>query len=271
MERMEQMEQTGGNTKTPVYKCRRWCITLNNYTNDEMEQMTQDFEMKGWNYIIGEEIGKNGTKHLQIYIETKNPIRFTSLKKLNERMHIEKARGNREKNLTYCKKEGKFISNFPLDEKEEILEDEYKDVVWKNWQKEILDLILKRPDRRKIHWYWERNGNIGKSYLAKYIKCIHKGVISCEGKQNDIFNQILTKITKDKVKPSIILVDVPRSSIGFINYGCIEKLKNGDIYSGKYEGGDCLFKIPHIIVFANEQPDYTAWSSDRYDVREISQ
>ena len=69
--------------------------------------------------------------------------------------------------------------------------------------------------------------------------------------------------------PEIILLDIPRASKDFINYGAIEQLKNGCLYSGKYEGGDCIFPHPHVICFANEEPDKDMMSKDRWDIIKI--
>ena len=106
-------------------------------------------------------------------------------------------------------------------------------------------------------------GNNGKSFLAKYI-ALKFGCIIADGKKDNIFNQVL--MMEDK--RGIILLDVPRHNVDYINYGCLEALKNGLIYSGKYEGGQCIFDIPHIIVFMNDIPNgfYEKFSGDRYEM-----
>jgi hypothetical protein len=136
-----------------------------------------------------------------------------------------------------------------------------------HYQKEILSRISNKPNKRKIYWYYDINGNIGKSFLAKYICLSYKGVIIADGKKDNIFNQINKSINEDNEEPEIIILDIPRYNMCCINYGVIEQIKNGFIYSGKYEGGKCFFKIPHIIIFANEEPDYEKWSKDRYYVK----
>jgi hypothetical protein len=55
-----------------------------------------------------------------------------------------------------------------------------------------------------------------------------------------------------------------------VNYGAIEQIKNGLLFSGKYEGGQCVFNQPHVIVFANAEPKEEQMSMDRWDIREIS-
>jgi hypothetical protein len=52
-------------------------------------------------------------------------------------------------------------------------------------------------------------------------------------------------------------------------YSLMEDLKDGLMFSGKYDGGPKLFDSPMVVVFANWEPDYTKWSADRYDVRKL--
>ena len=189
------------------------------------------------------------------------------------RAHIEKAKGNLKENYDYCSKDNNYVTNIKLkkDEeqiKSEILNDEYKDVSWKPWQQKALEILKNQPDKRKIHWFYEMNGNTGKSYLAKYICLTNEDVIIADGKKDNIFNQI-NKLIENGIEPRVIILDLPRHAKDYVNYGAIEQIKNGCIYSGKYEGGQCLFKIPHIIIFSNDEPDYTMWSYDRYDVVNI--
>lgn len=263
-----------GNTRTLARK-RRWALTLNNYTEDELKGLVNILDTKNHKYLIGREIGEEKeTPHLQIYIETKNPTKWSTVKNWNNRLHIEPCKGDRIANLKYCSKENNFLTNFErsafLTREQMILEDEYADIEWKRWQLDIINLIHEPPHKRKIYWFWENDGNVGKSFLLKFIYCIKKDkVIIGNGKMNDVFNQICQHITSGK-EPKIILIDVPRDyATDYFNYGGLENIKNGFFYSGKYEGGQCVFKIPHIIVMCNEEPNYQKFSSDRYNVVEI--
>lgn len=84
-------------------KLRNCCITINNYKDEHIKAL------KDLNYrfiIIGDEIGENGTKHLQVYLEMQNPIAFTSLtKKLLKQAHIENRKGTPLQARDYCAKE----------------------------------------------------------------------------------------------------------------------------------------------------------------------
>lgn len=252
-------------------RCRRYCLTWNNYTDDDYNYTNNYCEKKCIKFIIGKEVGTNNTKHLQIYMRFKNPISFTSIKKNFPKCHIEKAKGTDEQNYNYCKKENEYNSNmddFQTTLSKITLEEEYKDIKWKTWQEAILTIIKQKPHNRHIYWFYDKNGNTGKTFIAKYICLKNNNVIIGDGKKNDVYYQI-AKMIEMKIIPRIIILDIPRYSQNWINYGVIETIKNGMIFSGKYESIKCIFPIPHVIIFSNEKPDITMWSIDRLKLVEI--
>lgn len=266
----EEHKALEGNTNQS--RARRWCLTLNNYTDDEYKHINTVMEERNYLYIIGKEVGSQGTPHLQIYIEATNAITFQTIKNICNRFHIEKAKGKREDNLTYCSKDGNYISNFPEHNKEKSIEEllldiEYKDVVWRDWQTQIINILEQPIDKRKIHWVVDDIGNKGKSFLCKYIALKYNAII-CSGKTGDIFNQVLgwREMNENVLQIPPCLVDVPRSEFSHINYAAIEQLKNGFLYSGKYEGGKVFGLSPHVFVFANSEPRYSQMSEDRWNV-----
>lgn len=122
-------------------------------------------------------------------------------------------------------------------------------------------------DSRKVHWFWDPEGNTGKSYLCKYL-LLTKEIILVDGKKQDVLHQIVQwkEKRKDDKLIDAVIIDLPRDSLHSFHYSLLEQLKNGFIQSGKYEGGRVIFPIPHVFVFANEQPDYGKWSQDRYSL-----
>jgi len=82
-----------------------WCFTLNNYSDEEYNKLV-NFNC---NYlIVGKEVGGCGTPHLQGYIEFKTNQRVTTLKKINERIHWERRKGNAQEASDYCKKDENY-------------------------------------------------------------------------------------------------------------------------------------------------------------------
>ena len=49
----------------------------------------------------------------------------------------------------------------------------------------------------------------------------------------------------------------------------IESIKNGLVFSGKYEGAQLIFNRPHVICFSNSLPDTTMMSADRWKIVNI--
>lgn len=264
-----------GNTEPDPKRTRGWCFTLNNYTDEEFETMKEYGHTNTVRFVIGKEVGsKTGTPHLQGYFYHKNSQTLLRMKKLNKRAHWEQAKGSPEQNFKYCSKDG-IIESKGYEKKECFKElirakllKKYDNVEWKPWQQRILKIIEEVPDTRTINWVCDYKGNSGKSYLTKYIALTNE-VIIADGKKDNIFNQVNRKISEDEKEFKLVLLDIPRSSEGYINYGVLEQLKNGLIYSGKYEGGLCLFDDVHVIVFANFMPDKSQFSEDRWNIIEI--
>lgn len=53
---------------------------------------------------------------------------------------------------------------------------------------------------------------------------------------------------------------------GGVCYQALEALKDGIMYSGKYEGGLCVFDTLHVVVFSNEGPKDGMLSEDRVNL-----
>lgn len=90
-------------------RSKRWCFTLNNYSEDDVLLLQSKVLSGHLTYLIfGREVGQLGTPHLQGYCETKQRIGLRSIKEIlgNSRFHLEKAIGSLESNRIYCSKEG---------------------------------------------------------------------------------------------------------------------------------------------------------------------
>jgi hypothetical protein len=40
---------------------------------------------------------------------------------------------------------------------------------------EVRAIVTGPIDPRKVHWYWEKNGNVGKTWITKYL-AVHEDV-----------------------------------------------------------------------------------------------
>ena len=83
---------------------RRICFTLNNYTPEEFLAL-QVFSVTYAKFaVIGKEVGDNGTPSSGFF-NLKKRTRFSALKKVMPRAHLEIAVGTDEENLVYCTKQ----------------------------------------------------------------------------------------------------------------------------------------------------------------------
>ncbi len=248
-----------GNTKAKTRRpsqLYQWFFTLNNWEQKDVLHLKMRFtKMCKW-WVFEEEIGKNGTPHLQGNISLKLKLRQSSIIKWDKRIHWEPTK-NVTAAIEYCMKETKIYTNLDLDNF-----DEYDEIEWKGWQKKVIEEVaVECKDDRKINWLYDEQGNMGKSFLTKYLMRVENALV-VEGKKTDIFHQI-AKRCEDNLAIPMVIIDVPRSSFNNISYSAIEGIKNGFVSSGKYEGGQYAFKTPHVYVFANTKPDETKFSEDR--------
>lgn len=134
------------------------------------------------------------------------------------------------------------------------------------WQQSLVDKLSGTPDPRKIHWYWEDEGNVGKTFVAKYLMSTQDALVLDCSKKAD-----LSYMIKDHCG-AVILFNITRT-IGddFMNhvYGLCESIKDDLVISTKYETKRVALGPQHVIVFSNREPEYDKWSADRYDVHKI--
>lgn len=264
-----------GNTKNRCASSKQWCFTWNNYSQEDYRKLVQFFQDNPEiSYIVGKEIGgENKTPHLQGYIKFNKPTRPMEKLKWTNKIHWEKTKGSLQSNLDYCSKEGNFITNIKdsnkaiinktLSKEEEAIElDILKHEDLFPWQIDILKIISEKPDKRIIHWIWEEKGNVGKTTFLRYLMFYHNAV-PIEGKKNDIL------YCAAEHPSTLYIFDFERSMEDFISYAAMEKIKNACFMCSKYESKPIIRKHPHIICFANFEPNYEALSLDRWKVNYI--
>lgn len=128
------------------------------------------------------------------------------------------------------------------------------------WQQEVVDLVtMPCTDDRKIHWFFDEDGCKGKTQLCKYLHVFYDATILNNGK----FSDLAYALPDD---PKIVCLLLPRTVEGRVNYSAIESIKDGLIFSAKYESGTKCFNSPHVIVMANFLPDESALSRDRWNI-----
>ncbi|WAR27258.1 MREP-like protein [Mya arenaria] len=216
---------------------KNWLFTVNNFTSED-ENIFKDLEC---NYLIfGHEIGEKGTPHLQGYVQMNVNKRMTGMKKNHKTAHWEIARGSAQQNRVYCSKDHNDIF-----EKGNMITE----------RRGKVDALLKSIREGM------KAGGVGKTTLAKYLKCVKGAAVFMNGKSADIAHAYNCE--------KIVVFDFARCMQEFVNYSIIEAIKNGLIFSPKYESKSLQFKEPAVIVFANDVPCLKQLSEDRWNLMTI--
>lgn len=135
---------------------------------------------------------------------------------------------------------------------------------WREWQADLLDYIRFDPDDREILWICDPVGCQGKTTIMRHILTNIGDSVVLSGKTTDMAFAYEGQ--------RVCMFDVARSEREFMEhfYVFAEKLKGGVIFSNKYESGMKTFRPPHVIFFANFEPDRSKWTEDRLKMWEIS-
>lgn len=136
----------------------------------------------------------------------------------------------------------------------------------REWQ-DGLEQELDEPceDDRKVVFYVDREGNSGKTWFCRWFLSKHpeRTQVLAIGKKSDLAFAVDTR--KD-----VFLFNVGRDEMQFLQYPILEGLKDRMFFSSKYRSGmKFLHRVPHVVVFCNEEPDMSKLSADRYDIRYI--
>ena len=127
------------------------------------------------------------------------------------------------------------------------------------WQARLQSLLEQAPDSRTIVFVIGFSGNEGKSWFVDWWHFNHPSTTQVinPSKKNDM----AFALDEDK---TVFFFDAPRSKQGeFIQYDILEELKNGRVFSPKYESGMKYFNPAHVVVMMNEEPEESKLSVDR--------
>jgi hypothetical protein len=202
---------------------------------------------------------------MQISITLKTKQRLTWLKNhFHPTVHAEET-NNIEAAFSYCIKSESRIAgpwHWPQQFGDVKVDDPLEGLDLYEWQEQVLDIIKKEPHKRNIYWFWEPVGAAGKTSLIKHVLLNYEPAFF-QGKGNDIAHAYNGQ--------KVCIFGFSRSQDGRVSYHAIEALKDGLVFSGKYESGQKLHNIPHVFVFANWPPEEEEMSADRWVVTNISE
>lgn len=137
-----------------------------------------------------------------------------------------------------------------------VLHQTHGDTKLRTWQRDLWQELATVPDERTVHWFHDESGNAGKTWFSKLVLSVSDCVRFENGKSCDVKHAYAGE--------RVVFFDLSRSQSEHVNYEVIESIKNGVMFSSKYDSRQKLFPPPHVIVFANFAPDFTKLSQDRW-------
>jgi len=294
-------ETTNNNNTTSRSRGKHWSFTWNNY--NEQDVPTRLPEGAAY-IIAGREVAESGTRHLQGAIGYTTKKSFSQVQHQFPNCHLsisrnvvhavnyckkegdyiefgevpsKEVRGQR----SYIRELQEAVRNgcYSIDQ----LREDHPEVVAKyprfvfdylrqhrprqpveehplrQWQEILQNDLSQPPTSRTIIFVIDYDGNAGKSwfadwYVANNIQC----QIINPGKKADMTFAL-------KEETTTLFIDCPRSKQGdLLQYDFLEDVKNGRVFSTKYESGMKYLMPCHVVVMMNEEPDLTKLSRDRY-------
>lgn len=136
------------------------------------------------------------------------------------------------------------------------------------WQTKMDQILASRANDRTIIVILDHEGGSGKSTYArsKYFENDEKTAVIQNGRTQDIAHAI-SKTNNNTLEN--IFIDLMRLNMEHVNYNLIERLKNGIVFSSKYDSTTVrLAAIPHVVIFTNVMIDIEKMSKDRWLVFE---
>lgn len=253
-------------SKVTKSKSRAWIFTWNNPPDDAVEQLLEKFGE--FEYVF--QFEKVNTLHIQGVMRFPNPR--SNWPVISEKIHWQRCRSWRAQIKYCCKLESRVRgpwTNVEGLKYRKSLRDPLAKLELYAWQKEILDIIRREPEFRKIYWYWDSVGCAGKTSLARHVKIKYgDGIMYVNGCSRDILCTFAKRLDEG-TDCTVIFFGLTRQDANKMSYKSLEIFSDGIGYSGKYESTDLIFNPPHVIVFANFPPELSNVSSDRWIVREI--
>lgn len=249
-----------------------------------IDNVRRHLAVKGHKWVFQHERGATAEAdpehrdHLQVFVSYRSQRMFSILRAQWNAIpgvapvHLEKVQ-DRPSAVLYCSKSetriaGPWSSGIPM---KEMTADPPKDplegIEPYDWQRQVLALLAEPPDDRTIYWFWEPDGNVGKTALCKHL-VLTRDAAYVSGAGKDILYAIGTQLA-ERGAPGIVIFDIPRSAESKISWGSIESIKNGLAFSAKYEAKTLVFNPPHVCCFANRSPEEAQLSADRWKIHRI--
>lgn len=258
-----------GNTKEKrASSAKHWMFTRNCSDDEDWEDVIKTIlkivnGAKVDKYLFQEERGEEtGRLHLQGYIKWFQKGRFDEF--TWDKKYSWRKCGNVKAVKEYVNKfdtrVGRYWGNVQVVKR--------IDMELRPWQQELWESLKVSPDDRTVTWIYDEEGNSGKTKFCKWYLSNYGNGLYLSGKAADMKYGV-SKHISDGFQLYVVFIDLTRSVEGFVSYQGIEEIKNGILFSTKYESNMCIFDSPHVVVFANFMPCTEKLSRDRWDIKEV--
>lgn len=275
-----------------IRQAKRWCLTVHGATQAQLDSFKHWCEAEDSGVelaVVAREGGESGLHpHFQAYFELGKVATVRNRLKDVFRdpwtsFHAEAASGTREANLNYVYAVNKpHEIGFIVYRKGDFQEpprycsqaaDEIRSFKPRPFQKQVLDLLTDGPDeRRTIHWFFDEEGNKGKSYVGLWLHWT-QGALLLEGSGVNMKHALARVREVARCDPPMVIVDFARLDLGVSSRSTVRSLestKGGAFFSEKYESTMVAMKRPvRLVCFANRPPNPDWFSRDRWKVWEI--
>lgn len=136
--------------------------------------------------------------------------------------------------------------------------------VLRRWQETLLRIVKNFESDRKIIWAFDEVGNHGKTHFSVYLEDMHQAKRVVGGMTTKDFAYSYNY-------EELVVFDFDRDSKDTVNYRLLENLKDGALWSPKYESETKRFRhlTVQVLVVANFEPEYERLSLDRWHVLKL--
>lgn len=135
------------------------------------------------------------------------------------------------------------------------------------WQKDLYKLLEDKPDDRTVIYIYDIDGGKGKTQFLNYMG-VNEGSFCCDGNnKNNVFYCLREHLAENNMR--VCILTYPKS-IKKVNYSMVEAIKDGFIFSSKYESKTIYFGSCHLVIFSNHEPEFEDLSLDRWKIFEIN-